>query len=106
MIKGQLSYSFPTAGLVKLKLLSPLQAKGIARIGQRGEGHRSGEVSAQKMLIFAPGTHKGGISLSKSNLSVFPRLNCETFLKSIKSLFMAGMFEIQKINAIRNATMF
>jgi hypothetical protein len=34
----------------------------------------------------APGILQGGISLSKSNLLVFPRLNCETFLKSIKIL--------------------
>lgn len=64
------------------------------------------ELSALKMIILAPGLLTGGISLRKNNLSVFPRLNCETFLKSIKSLFMAGMFEIQKINAIRNASMF
>lgn len=52
------------------------------------------EDGAPKMLILAPEILTGGISLSKSKLSVFPRLNCETFLKSIKFLFMAGMLEI------------
>lgn len=63
-------------------------------------------MSAQKVHILAPGVLEGKVSLGQSDLSVFPRLNCETFLKSIKSLFMVGMFEIQKINATRNASMF
>lgn len=106
MVKSHLSYGLHTAGFVDLKLLSCLQAKGIAGNGQRGEWHRPVGLRSPTTLITAPGILTGGISLSKSNLSIFPRLNCETFLKSIKSLFMAGMFEIHKINAVRNAGMF
>lgn len=62
MIKGQLSYGPHNADLVKLKLLSPLQATGITGNGQRGEQHRSAELSAQKMLILTPGNLKRGIS--------------------------------------------
>lgn len=62
MIKGQLSYGPHNADLVKLKLLSPLQAMGITGNGQRGEQQRSVELSAQKMLILTPGNLKGGIS--------------------------------------------
>lgn len=63
-------------------------------------------MSAREMCILASGTLEGECHPVKVTFQYSLDETVKHFLKSIKSLFMVGMFEIQKINAIRNASMF